>query len=62
MWGHDQRRKHLRREGCIGAWSFGGCFKKVVIFGVVGGRKGLMPLMFHEKIVRGRRAVFVWAG
>ena len=46
----------------MGVWAFGGCFKNVVIFGVVGGRNGLMPLMFQEKIFRAWRLVFVRAG
>lgn len=33
-----------------------------MIFGVVDGRNGVMPLMFQEKILRAWRPVFVWAG
>ena len=62
MWGHDQRRTHLRREGCEGVWALEGCFRNVVIFWVVGGRNGVMPLMFQEKILRAWRPAFVWAG
>ena len=62
MWGHDQRRTHLRREGCEGVWALEGCFRNVVIFWVVGGRNGMMPLMFQEKILRAWRPAFVWAG
>lgn len=62
MWGHDQRRQQLRREGCGGVWVLGGCFRNVVIFGVVGGRNGVMPLMFQEKILRAWRPACAWAG
>ena len=53
MWGHFQRLRFARSEG-----RGGGGFERVVeleagarksvMGGVEGGRKGLMPLMFHE--------------
>ncbi len=49
MWGHFQRRRLARREGWVGAGlGFELEAKNLVICGVVGGRKGWMPLIFHE--------------
>ncbi len=46
MWGQFHRLRFARREGRGGAGVE--VVRKVVMGGVEGGRKGVMPLMFQE--------------
>ncbi len=49
MWGQFHRLRFARREGRGGAGlEVEGWVRKVVMGGVEGGRKGVMPLMFQE--------------